>query len=362
LFWHASGRWAKKIHQRFVYFGRGTHDEALAEYERQKDDLHSGRAPQQAPEGLTVYLLCAKFLTAKKEQRDNGELAGRTFQEYGEVCRRLQRMFGKDRLTSDLRPDDFAKLRAVMSRTWGPVRLSAEIVRTRVPFNWAYKSGLIDKPMIYAEAFNRPSKKTLRVHKAAQGPRMFEAAEIRRMLESATKPLRSMILLGVNCGYSNSDIGALPIKALDLEGGWARFARVKTGVPRKAKLWPETCEALTEWLTVRPEPADPKNAELVFVTSFGNPWTDGRHALSRVMRELLDQLNIDGRRTYYHLRHTLQTIGDECNDYLAVRHVMGHARSDIADVYRERMKDERLEKVAAYVRAWLFSENRSPTP
>jgi hypothetical protein len=34
IFWHATGRWAKKIHGRFVYFGRGTHEEPLAEYTR----------------------------------------------------------------------------------------------------------------------------------------------------------------------------------------------------------------------------------------------------------------------------------------------------------------------------------------
>src|SRR5262249_1926561 len=55
LFWHKTGRWCKKVRGRFVYFGRGTHDEALAEYERQMADLHSGRTQQEEPEGLTVF-------------------------------------------------------------------------------------------------------------------------------------------------------------------------------------------------------------------------------------------------------------------------------------------------------------------
>src|SRR5438046_2386907 len=55
LFWHATGRWAKKIHGKQHYFGRGSHDDALAEYNRQKDDLHAGRAPRPDDEagGLT---------------------------------------------------------------------------------------------------------------------------------------------------------------------------------------------------------------------------------------------------------------------------------------------------------------------
>src|SRR6516165_4035166 len=89
LFWHASGRWCKKIRGRFCYFGRAGHDEALAEYERQKDDLHSGRKPEEEPEGLTVRSLCYQFLGHKKSQRDNGELSARTFLEYAQLCKRL---------------------------------------------------------------------------------------------------------------------------------------------------------------------------------------------------------------------------------------------------------------------------------
>jgi hypothetical protein len=38
---------------------------------------------------------------------------------------------------------------------------------------------------------------------------------------------------------------------------------------------------------------------------------------------------------------------------------MGHARDDMASVYRERISDERLKAVTDYVRKWLFTE---PTP
>ncbi|HMF17418.1 MAG TPA: site-specific integrase [Gemmataceae bacterium] len=356
LFWHATGRWCKKIRGKQHYFGRGTHDEALAEFERQKNDLYSGIIPQDEPEGLTVYTLCAKFLKAKKEQRNNDELAPRSFLEYGLLCNRLTKVFGKNRLVSDLRPDDFAKLRAVMAKTWGPVRLSAEIVRSRVPFNWAYKSALLDRPMTFGEGFKRPSRKTLRKHKAEMGPRMFEAKEIRRMIEAAGQPLRAMILLGVNCGFSNSDIGALPIKSLDLEGGWIAFPRVKTGIMRKCRLWPETVAALRKWLAIRPQPKNPKHDGLVFLTRWGDCWAkEVGNPVCWEMRKLLDKLETNGGRTFYHLRHTLQTIGDECGDFLAVRHIMGHASNDIADTYRERMSDARLIKVADHVRAWVFA-------
>ena len=59
---------------------------------------------------------------------------------------------------------------------------------------------------------------------------------------------------------------------------------------------------------------------------------------------------------FYALRHTFETIAGESKDQVAVDHVMGHAREDMASVYRERISDGRLESVADHVRAWLFKK------
>src|SRR4029077_165457 len=91
-------------------------------------------------------------------------------------------------------------------------------------------------------------------------------------LAAAGQPVKSMIYLAINCGYSNSDIGALPLKALDLENGRIQFARVTTGIPRKSPLWAETVHGLGGWMKVRPEPKDPNHADLVFITSAGGSW------------------------------------------------------------------------------------------
>src|SRR5262249_49082672 len=147
------------------YFGRGSHDDALASYNQQKDDLHAGRVPRDETAGLTVYQLFAKFLTAKMHQRDNGELAPRSFTEYGTLCNRMVKVFGRNRLVSDLTPDDFAKLRANLAKTLGPEKLKGEIIRCRVPFNYAYKMGMVERPVVYGEGFNVPSAKTLRRHR-----------------------------------------------------------------------------------------------------------------------------------------------------------------------------------------------------
>ncbi len=96
----------------------------------------------------------------------------------------------------------------------------------------------------------------------------------------------------------------------------------------------------------------------MFVTSKGGSWHKKieDNPISKEMRKLLDSLKIDGHRNFYALRHTFETIGGEAKDQIAVDHIMGHARDDMASVYHERISDVRLKAVTDYVRNWLFVE------
>jgi len=359
LFPHASGRWCKKIRGRFVYFGPWDDpDGAEQRYLDQKTALHSGMTPVDT-EALTIYKLTAKFLTTKKALRDGSELSVHSFNDYAATCRLLVKAFGRNRLVADLGPDDFERLRKRMAKTWGVVRLGNEVNRVRSVFRYAATQGLLDKPVVFGEAFRRPPKRVMRKHRAEQGPRMFQAAEIQAMLRAAGQPLRTMILIGCNCGFGNSDMGNLPLSALDLDDAWINFARPKTGIDRRCPLWPETVQALREWLTIRPVATKEEHAGLAFITSRGSTWakTGPDSPVSKEMRKLLDRLKIDGHRNFYGLRHTFQNIGDEARDFVAVRHIMGHAMSeDIASNYRDKPSDERLRAVTEHVRGWLFAK------
>jgi hypothetical protein len=100
-------------------------------------------------------------------------------------------------------------------------------------FKFAFDNGLVDRPIRYGSSFKKPSKKIMRQIRHARGLQMFEAAEIRKMLDKAGQQLKAMILLGVNCRLGNSDVGTLPIAALDLERGWINYPRPKTAVERR---------------------------------------------------------------------------------------------------------------------------------
>ena len=115
----------------------------------------------------------------------------------------------------------------------------------------------MDKPVRFGPQFKKPSKRVMRCHRAQAGKKLFEVAELRRMLETAGLQIRAMILLGINCGLGNADCGRLPLSALNLDGGWLDFARGKIGVDRRCALWAETVEALREVLAKRSEPKDP---------------------------------------------------------------------------------------------------------
>ncbi len=355
-------RWAKKIRGRLVYFGsvKDGWQAALEKYEREKDALHAGRKPRDVkPGGATVKELCNHFWNAKKALLDNGELSPRTFRDYELTTDLAAQFFGKWRAVADVGPDDFAELRQQLAKTNGPVALGNWIQRFRILFKFAFDQELVSVPIRYGQGFKRPSKKTLRLEKAKKGKKLFSAEEIRRMIGAAPVQLKAMILLGVNCGFGNSDCGTLPLSAVDLEGGWLDYPRPKTGVARRCPLWAETIQALRDAIAHRPEPKSDAAAGLLFVTRYGQPWGKdiADSPVTKETRKLLDKLGINGHRNFYCLRHTFQTIGDEAKDPIATRFIMGHADSSMSATYREDVSDERLQAVVEYVRAWLFKKN-----
>lgn len=360
LFPHASGQWAKKIRGKLRYFGVWAEpNAALTKYCEQRDDLQAGREPRANRDGMTVLELCNRYLTAKQALVDSGELALRTFQTYYHTNEGVLSAFGKSRLVEDLGPEDFEKLRAALAKKRGPVALGNEIQRVRSLFKYA--NDLIDSPVKFGSQFRKPSRKVLREIRNAAGSRMFEAAELRKIIAAADNPLKAMILLGVNCGYGQTDIASLPISALDLKKGWADYPRPKTAVRRRCPLWPETVEAIQAAIKDRPIPLDPADGDLVFITRWGrrfvrlNKTGTPDDAIGKEFGKLLDDLKLKrpGVR-FYGLRRIVETIGGESKDQVAVDHIMGHARDDMASRYRERISDKRLLAVSNTIRNWLF--------
>ncbi len=363
LYAHASGKWAKKVRGKLYYFGKWNDPQAaLKEWLEAKDDLLAGRKPRAKQSGPTIRNLVNRFLTTKRSRVDSGELTPTTWKEYRDTCGRVINAFGAGRRLDDLKQDDFEKLRATYTKTLGPTSTGNEIGRARVLFKFAYDEGLIDHPIRYGQGFKRPSRKTLRQVRAARGSRMFEAVELRAILAAAKQPMRAMILLGANCGFGQTDIANLPISAIDLEAGWVDYPRPKTGIDRRCPLWQKTVDAIQEALKVRPASIADEESGLAFLTCQGRKWVrlneneTPNDEIGKQFAKLLRSLKLKRPGvSFYALRHGFETIAGGSRDQVAVDALMGHAREDMASLYRERIDDARLLAVSNYVHDWLFS-------
>jgi integrase len=244
--------------------------------------------------------------------------------------------------------------------------LGVTIQHVRSIFKHAYEANLIPAPMRFGPGFNRPTRKALRLHRAQQGPRLFTADEVRRLLDAATVQLRAMLLLGINCGFGNADCSNLPLTALDLAGGRLDYPRPKSGINRRCPLWPETVEALRNVLASRHAPKAEEDAGLVFVTKYGASWAKESEGgpITKETKKLLKVLSINVRKglDFYTLRHTFRTVPDEAKDQPAIDHIMGHEVPHMSAVYRETISDERLKAVTDHVRDWQFKPEAKGTP
>ena len=367
---HPRGYWCKKCRGKLYYFGRidsdPTGQTAVAKWLAEKDYLLNGLTPPSSPGGLTVQELVNRFLTNKQDQLHSGELSERTFRQYDQNCGRLVESFGERRLVADLTSTDFGQLRAKLVEGRGPVALKNEITVAKMVFKFAYDEGFIDKPMRYGQSFDAPSRKTLRVERTKRGPKLFEAAEVRAILDAAGVPMRAFVLLGINAAFGATDIASLPKDAIDLQAGWIDYARGKTGIDRRIPLWPETIAAVQDAIDQRPKAKDKADDDLAFLTRFGTRWlklnrTEGREgatpddAIGKAFKKLLVALGIERAGvSFYALRHTYRTIADEAKDQPAAGSIMGHHDPSMAAAYREKISDDRLQAVTETVRRWLF--------
>jgi len=366
-----NGQWCRKIRGKLYYFGVWANPEAAeAEYLRVKEYRQAGRVPPaKANTGIRMNDLCNRFLNAKRALRDSHELSGRTFVDYHAACGDFVEHFGRERLVEDCGPDDFDSYRAKVSQRGGLHYISKRVTQVKSLFSFAFANKLIEKPVSFGQQFARPSQKSMRIHRARKqkthGLRMFEAAEIHRLLEVASPQLKAMVLLACNGGLGNSDLANLPKSAI--KGSWLEYARVKTGIDRRIPLWPETLAALELANEKRPRAKDPKNADLVFISHTGKKWvrtgpngTSINDLISNAFSKLLKKLDLKREGCgFYALRHGFETICGGCGDQVACSAIMGHTSNDMSSLYRERIDDERLLKAVDHVHGWLFGKPES---
>lgn len=382
LFPHGSGQWAKVIRGKTHYFGSWANPSAAEEkYLEVAEDLHAGRTPvPKAGNDPTVRDVANAFIKAKRKKLDNGKLSPRTFIDYDATCKLLVKELG-NHAVRHLTPTDFTKLHDKLSGNYSSESMRGMITQIRGVFKYAAGQDLIAKVPKYGEDFVIPDQKELRMERAENerkhGKRMFEPEELRKVLAAASPPLKAMTLLALNGGLGNSDLSEMPMSVIDLKTGWCDYPRVKTAVPRRFPLWPETLAAVKEVLAQRKPPENPEYANRLFLTKFSQPWVrfdvvdETNHgkktvkakqddAISKGFNKLLKELGLKrAGLSFYTCRHVFATIAGDAVDQTACDLVMGHADPKVGARYRHSISDDRLRNVVNHVRTWLFEEPKS---
>ncbi|AMV16578.1 hypothetical protein VT03_01730 [Planctomyces sp. SH-PL14] len=397
---HSSGRWAAKVRGKTHFFGRwgvkegasivpvsdvlASAEAAKAEYDRQIFYLKKGQPVPAAPadDGPDIFDLREAFLGVKEADVKSGKRSPRTYKRYQRAADTLRKFFGDDKLLASITVADFTRLYAYLNRggKLNVVSLGNDIRHIKIVLKYAYDSEMIERPFRYGPVFKMPTAKEVRLadqaHRREHGRRFMEASQLRYLLAyldgTGTVPrkrtpsstaLRAMILLGVNCGFGQTDVANLETTHLDLDRGWVDYPRNKTAVERRIPLWPETVAELREALAVRPKPKSAAERNCVFLTLHGLRWVRNTKrgntidGIGRAFSDVLDLLKLKRLRlSYYCLRHITETVGGKCRDQVAVDWVMGHAPSfgDMSAAYREGIDDDRLLAVTNTIREWLF--------
>ena len=346
LYAHPSGQWAKTIKGRKWYFGPWNKPEqALDEYLSVKDEIFAGRNPNAiARRGEPdVRELLNLFCTEKEDEVDAGVILRSTFQEYFRTCSRVADCLGKNVLLRNLGPMDFSRLRNSFSKLAVTTQKN-EVARCRVLFGFAYESGLVDKPLRYKKSLKAPPMRAMR--KAAnERNKLIPTPDLLKIIKNATGTMKVAILLGINCGMGNRDVALIERKHIDMSGGWINYPRSKTGVDRRAKLWPETVAAIAE--------LPPRVGRLLVGDRGQSLAQDGNTTIGNRWRVVCNRAKVFDFG-FYCLRHTYRTLADECGDQPAIAKTMGHSIASIDSVYRHRISDERLKKIADFVHDAVF--------
>lgn len=408
VFAHRNGQWAKKIKGKLHYLGK-INDPATAltvglDLIRQLADgdtpIKTAPASEVAQDEIvTIDEVCNRFYEDKQQEHltDRG-IKVKTLRAYRDqatnVCRFLKQVMRGNKPVSSITPNHFYQLLMLFRQNYGLYAVRDHVVMTRMIFSHAQDIELIDRLPKYGKKFKGPSQADFRRAKVKRSiSQFFEAREIRSMLkllddiiigtsshltkfnatvqkQTATQ-MKAMILLAINTGFGNTDVGLLPLSLINFKTKTVRYPREKTGMDRCNILWDETIAAIKAYLKVRPVPRCADAEDKLFVTRHGNTWVtetmvpnDHGELEPRVQdqvnpcfsRRVMKKLGLNGRRGFNTFRHTYATKAQELGDANAKARTMGHKLVGLDDIYVEGLELSQLKTVGDHVHKWLFGE------
>lgn len=368
MYAHSNGQWAKRINGRIIYFGAwGDPDGALAVWRESEEWLYSTKG---SPE-VTVDEIFNRWLGDQHSRvgAKKNAISTRTYQSYKETARYMLDKLGRSTTVRQLYydPGRWTRIMRELEQHFdSPYPILRHVTYTRSAFKWAYEERVIEKPMLWGAAFKPPGQADVDKYRLKQaereGNKLYNAAEINKLLKDAKPETKVLLLLGINGGYGNTDCAELLIEDIDFAQPRIAKLRHKTSVPRCVPLWPETVEALKSVV------GDRKTGPAI-LTRYGNKiisewtvkkgeragdtcWTDG---VARRFTKRCKKAGVESRG-FYALRHTFRSIArsqGQPTDMIDL--VMGHKSGSTGErLYTHgEYPMKQLWDVVNSVRDWL---------
>jgi len=213
----------------------------------------------------TITSVVEAYLATRKQEVASGNLAPSSYSsdvyrldEFKRHCERERKSKLADIVTGEFLGAYRSKLLdAIAKGKTSPVSVKHVLRTVKACLKWAYKQEIIDA---MPRVFEDYAKITLPTPPLA----FYTVDEIQALYKVATPRVRLYMLLGLNLGYTQSDIATLEHGHIDWATNTVTRNRHKTGQPQLAKLWPTTAALLKENMT------NPAKTALMLLGENGN--------------------------------------------------------------------------------------------
>lgn len=209
-----------------------------------------------------------------------------------------------------------------------------------------------DDDRIIADAFARNQTTVIltpeEIKKSCQGPEFWTVDELITLYKAASHRERLYMLLGLNAGYSHSEIIHLTKDEVHFENAPPdiRASRNKRPKPAVTTLWPETTEAL-KWVLQQAAQGGHADSPWAVISEKGNQLQ--RQPIANTWNRLLDRVQLTDpafkRLSFKYLRKTNAVLLEQCgadSEIIAIVHGRyNRSRFDgQADAYYPRMSSK----------------------
>lgn len=366
LYRHKNGQWCKRIGGKIYYFGTDLPN-AIKLYGKSRDSIAAGCGKVVDRPDLPLHRLADTYYDHKQRQLLLGELTSRSLSDIKNTLSKLCAIAGRESDPAMWDRHSFASIRDALfkpikrkEKTGGRptpesrshITVGGDIRRIKAFLNWCYKNNYLPE-IKHGGELSQPKARIVRLEKQKSTSGPLAAKDIKAIIAQCNKHFLPVVMLGINGGMGAADIAQLSMSQMT-QFPWLNCPRQKTGAPRRIWLWPETQKAINDCMQGRKEPRE-CYSHIALLTSHQTPWVrEGIDAATQMFTKAREAAGLS-RGSFYDLRRTFQTVGDETLDFPAVSFCMGHApnSSDMAARYRQ-VGDERIQAVCERVRQWLF--------